>query len=1067
MATDFQTGTITFLFTDVEGSTRLLKGLGRRPYAEVLEVHKEALEAAIAEAGGEVIDRQSEAYFVAFRSASDCVSAAVGAQRRLHSYDWPPESALLVRMGIHTGEAELAGEQYLGLSVHRAARIGNAGHGGQVLVSEVTRALVEDDLPDGVSLRDLGEQQLKDLDRPERLYQLDIEGLPTEFPPLRTAEPETAFAGREGELAEAAKEAVAGRRLYRRSSLLWGGLAGVIAAAVAIPIFAFAGGSGGAGAATVPADAVGVIDSASAKLSSTVETGGIHPTSVAYGEGAIWVANGGSNTVTKIDAETHQAIDTIPVGQAPSAVAVSPGAVWVANNFDGTVWRIDPVTDQRVDTIDVGNGPSALAYGAGAVWVANAGDATLVRIDAQTDKVGEPIAVGADPSGVAFSSVPPTVWVTSRSGNSVSAIDPQANRVIQPVPAGSGPTAVTAAFGSVWVANSLDNTVDQIDARTYRPIGLVRVGPEPTSLAVDERGFVWVGNESGDSVWRIDGEGDGAVTARIRVGSAPAAIAAGQSNVYVASGPSRLAHRGGTLTYLLGHGQLTLDPAVVSNTTTAASAELYDGLVGFRRVGGSEGTQLVPDLATQLPVATDRGLTYTFRLRSGIRYSNGREVQPEDIRYALERSLSLGSTGGYYETIVGAAACRTGPHRCDLHRGIEVDRPTNTVTFHLTRPDPDFLYKLALRAAAAVPTGTPIRILRRHPPPGTGPYMVDRVGPDRFEFVPNPHFQEWSRAAKPAGYIHKLVFEVPQNPAAAVRAVVQGRADIADIDQPGTIPRALLNEILTRYRSRVHFSPLLSTIFLFMNTRLAPFDDVRVRQALNYAVDRRKVVQLFGQHPDSITCQILPPGFLGYHKFCPYTRDPSDRGNWTAPDLAKARKLVRASGTRGMPVTVWEVSSLAGPRVARLLAGVLQSLGYRPRIRFLKDLDTFAAYISDSKNRVQIGGWGWGADYPAPSTFFSALLTCKSFVPNSPANDNQSEFCDPRIDRDVRKAIALQVTDLSASGPRWAKIDRKVMQQAPWVPLLGIRHVNFVSKRVGNYQFNPVLFALLDQMWVR
>ena len=365
-------------------------------------------------------------------------------------------------------------------------------------------------------------------------------------------------------------------------------------------------------------------------------------------------------------------------------------------------------------------------------------------------------------------------------------------------------------------------------------------------------------------------------------------------------------------------------------------------------------------------------------------------MQPEDIRYALERSLSLGSTGGYYETIVGAAACRTGPHRCDLHRGIEVDRTTNTVTFHLTRPDPDFLYKLALRAAAAVPTGTPIRILRRHPPPGTGPYMVDRVGPDRFEFVPNPHFQEWSRAAKPAGYIHKLVFEVPQNPAAAVRAVVQGRADIADIDQPGTIPRALLSEILTRYRSRVHFSPLLSTIFLFMNTRLAPFDDVRVRQALNYAVDRRKVVQLFGQHPDSITCQILPPGFLGYHRFCPYTRDPSDRGNWTAPDLAKARKLVRASGTRGMPVTVWEVSSLAGPRVARLLAGVLQTLGYRPRIRFLKDLDTFAAYISDSKNRVQIGGWGWGADYPAPSTFFSALLTCKSFVPNSPANDNRA-----------------------------------------------------------------------------
>ena len=177
VSTDSQTGTITFLFTDVEGSTRLLKELGRGRYGEVLAIHQQLLEAAIAEAGGEVIDRQSEAYFVTFRSASDCVSAAVQAQRSLHSCEWPSDHALLVRMGIHTGDVELAGEHYLGLAVHRAARIGNAGHGGQVLVSEVTRALVRDDLSEGVSLRDLGEQHLKDLG-PERLFQLEIEGLP-------------------------------------------------------------------------------------------------------------------------------------------------------------------------------------------------------------------------------------------------------------------------------------------------------------------------------------------------------------------------------------------------------------------------------------------------------------------------------------------------------------------------------------------------------------------------------------------------------------------------------------------------------------------------------------------------------------------------------------------------------------------------------------------------------------------------------------------------------------------------------------------------------------------------
>ena len=318
---------------------------------------------------------------------------------------------------------------------------------------------------------------------------------------------------------------------------------------------------------------------------------------------------------------------------------MSPGAVWVANNFDGTVWRLDPVTDERVASVRVGNSPTALAYGAGKLWVANAGDATVVAIDPKTDTAGRPITVGADPSGVAVSRDPASVWVTSRSQNSVFVIDPRSNQVTQRVNVGSGPTAVAAGFGSVWVANSLDGTVDRIDALTHTPIGLVRVGHEPSSLTVDDRGSVWVGNESGDSVWRIDAGGDQAVTARVGVGSAPTALAAGQSNVYVASGPSRVAHRGGTFTYLLGHGRVTLDPAIVGISTAGPSSVLYDGLVGFKRVGGSEGAQIVPDLATQLPAATNRGRTYTFRLRSGVRYSNGREVQPEDIRYALERSI--------------------------------------------------------------------------------------------------------------------------------------------------------------------------------------------------------------------------------------------------------------------------------------------------------------------------------------------------------------------------------------------------------------------------------------------
>src|SRR6266508_1817644 len=198
-------GTVTFLFTDIESSTQLLKQLGGERYREALEAHQQILREAFAEYGGHEIDTQGDSFFVAFRRAKDAVSAAIASQRRLANHAWPDGAELRVRMGIHTGEPTVGGERYVGLGVHRAARICAAGHGGQVLVSQTARELIRDDpLPD-VSLRDLGEHQLKDLDEPERLYQLIAPGLQEDFPQLKTAAP-APFEGREGELAEAAAE---------------------------------------------------------------------------------------------------------------------------------------------------------------------------------------------------------------------------------------------------------------------------------------------------------------------------------------------------------------------------------------------------------------------------------------------------------------------------------------------------------------------------------------------------------------------------------------------------------------------------------------------------------------------------------------------------------------------------------------------------------------------------------------------------------------------------------------------------------------------------------------------
>jgi predicted ATPase/class 3 adenylate cyclase len=207
---ELPTGTVTFLFTDIEGSTRLTQSLGDA-WPPLLERHHAILRDAVAAQGGAVVGTEGDSVFAAFDSAPRGVAAAVEAQRGLAAEAWPADAAVRVRMGIHTGEGQVAGESYVGLDVHRAARIMSAGHGGQVLVSGTTRMLVEASLPEGVELRDMGEHRLKDLSRPEQLSALVIAGLPSSFPPLRTLDivPNnlptqlTTFLGRDAELAEA------------------------------------------------------------------------------------------------------------------------------------------------------------------------------------------------------------------------------------------------------------------------------------------------------------------------------------------------------------------------------------------------------------------------------------------------------------------------------------------------------------------------------------------------------------------------------------------------------------------------------------------------------------------------------------------------------------------------------------------------------------------------------------------------------------------------------------------------------------------------------------------------
>jgi predicted ATPase/class 3 adenylate cyclase len=191
---DLPSGTVTFLFSDIEGSTRLVKSL-RAAYAELLADHQRILRNSFTEAGGHEIDTQGDSFFVAFPRASDAVAAAVSAQRALAAHRWPGGAEVRVRIGLHTGEPSVGGERYVGIDVHKAARVCAAAHGGEVLVSETTSALVDADLAEGVSLRDVGTHALKDIDRPERLFQLVIADLQTDFPPPRAPAPTPLRAG--------------------------------------------------------------------------------------------------------------------------------------------------------------------------------------------------------------------------------------------------------------------------------------------------------------------------------------------------------------------------------------------------------------------------------------------------------------------------------------------------------------------------------------------------------------------------------------------------------------------------------------------------------------------------------------------------------------------------------------------------------------------------------------------------------------------------------------------------------------------------------------------------------
>src|SRR5439155_10504183 len=265
------------------------------------------------------------------------------------------------------------------------------------------------------------------------------------------------------------------------------------------------------------------------------------------------------------------------------------------------------------------------------------------------------------------------VWVTKNGDGTVSRIDPATNTVSAPVRVGNGPTGVAVAPNGVWVANNLDGTVSRIDPGTATVAEADPVGDGPLGVALGG-GAVWVTNEFDGTVTRLDPATKR--TSAVKVGSAPQAAVVLGGSLWVAAQGSGSSHRGGTLQLVSNSPPFpkAIDPGVSYDPASwQVLITTNDGLVAFKRVGGPGGASIVPDLATSIPTPTDGGTTYTFQLRPGIRYSNGRTVKPEDVLFAIERLFRSHSPvvpTGYFQVIVGGSACAKDAATCDLSAGI-------------------------------------------------------------------------------------------------------------------------------------------------------------------------------------------------------------------------------------------------------------------------------------------------------------------------------------------------------------------------------------------------------------
>jgi YVTN family beta-propeller protein len=734
---------------------------------------------------------------------------------------------------------------------------------------------------------------------------------------------------------------------------------------------------------SVGANSVAVIDPARNAVVGQVPVG-VRPGDISSGAGGIWVANLDDDSVSQIDPRRAKVVRTLSTGTSVDGVTTAGGAVWTMDAPDAIVLRIDPAFANVVKRIHVGKPLGGfrqtipIAAGSGSVW-ASTGVAAVARIASGSGDIEATADVGNEPAGIADGAG--ATWVADDLDHTVSRID-RSGIVTTTIPVGQGASAIAVGAGAVWVANTVDGNVTRIDPVTSAAKTTIDVGAGPTGIAVGF-GAVWVANSLDGTVSRIDPLADHVVDT-IEVGGSPdhVAVAAGRVWVSVQAGsPPETTLAGGTLHIVQQKDFNSTDPAILSSFgPQAAQLEFATcaKLLNYPDRPAPQGSKLVPEVAAAMPRVSADGRTYTFTVRRGFRFSppSNQPVTAHAFQRALERFLSptmqpQDELAVLMANLAGYGAYRSG--RASHVAGIAAT--DSTLTIRLAHRDSSLPARIAMPYFCAVPPDTPIRANGIDAIPSAGPYYIALHDANR-ELVlrrnPNYHGSRPRRLAQ----IHYRFGVAPQQGTSLVES---GQADyanaaIGDQNFASSVSEGVKARLDRRYgrhspaaragHQRYFINRTLALQYLLLNSRRPLFASPRMRQAVNFAVDRSALAKMAGPGYSGLpTDQYLPTGMPGFRDADIY---PLGR-----PNVARAQRL---AGRRHRHAVMYTCNLSACLNLAAIVRANLRDVGIDVEVKSFSIYPMFAREYTKGEP-FDIGYYGYSVDYPDPSNFIDLPFT--------------------------------------------------------------------------------------------